>query len=122
MSNLNADPAPPPNDKALPARVLAALGMAGLGALVAVLALTFLPPNFVAQLLGPGIPSANASNPGSRNAALEARRHRHADALIAQHGTYVSDPYGCLYMFQYLNATLSLVPVRDENQRQVCTP
>lgn len=123
MSSLNAspaNPATPPTAKPLLTRVLAALGTAGLGAFAVLMALSFLPPNFVAQLLAPAIPSAIASDAGAGNTAMEARRHRLADALHVQHGTYVSDPYGCLYMFQYLEAKLSLTPVRDEHGSRVC--
>lgn len=102
------------------ARTLGALATAAAGALAVVMALAFLPSNFVSQLLSPLLPSAIASEETRPTGPATARSHRLADALHAQHGTYVSDPYGCLYVFQYLDAKLSLTPVRDENRQQVC--
>ncbi len=64
--------------------------------------------------------SADASSHAPAIDPAQARLHRLADALPVQHGTYVRDPYGCLYMFQYLAGSLSVTPVKDGNGQPVC--
>lgn len=120
MSTLNASPAAPTKGKARVTRTLGTLATAASGALAVVIALAFLPSNFVSQLLSPLLPSAIASEETFITGAGGARGHRLTDALHAEHGTYVSDPYGCLYVFQYLDSRLSLMPLRDENRHHIC--
>lgn len=122
MSTLNASPATPPNSRTLWARALGALGSAGAGALAVIVVLAFLPPqsDLVSDLLAPAIPSALALEADSRPVMSEMRRHRRNDAGTAQHGMYVRDPYGCLYMFQYIGARLTLVQVVDDHSQPVC--
>lgn len=120
MSTLNASPVTPADRKPLVMRTLTALATAGAGALAVVMGLAFLPSNFVSQILGPLLPDAVTGAQQGGQRASSPHTHRLDDALHAQHGTFVSDPYGCLYVFQYLDATLSLTPVRDEHRQQVC--
>jgi hypothetical protein len=67
------------------------------------------------------ISSAAASgNGGSPFSPAEARKHSLSDARIAVHGMFVKDPYGCVYVFQYLAARLSLTPILDEQEQPIC--
>jgi hypothetical protein len=85
----------------------------------AALALLFYPPTFeaVRGLLAKPISSAIAADDTS---LAQRRKHRITDARTAVHGMFVKDPYGCVYMFEYVSAQLSLTPVRDEHGEPVC--
>jgi hypothetical protein len=85
-------------------------------------ALMFYPPAFeaVQTLLLQPISSAIASDNDRSLAPSEVRKQRVTDAKTAVHGMYVKDPYGCVYMFQYVSAQLSLAPVVDEQKQPVC--
>jgi hypothetical protein len=91
------------------------------GCLCALFALLFYPPAFDAArtLLPQPISSAIASNNKSL-APAEVRKQRLTEAKAVVHGMYVKDPYGCVYMFQYVSAQLSLAPVLDEQKQPVC--
>lgn len=122
MSTLNTSPVAHLLTTSFWKRVLVTLGIAAAGALAVIMVLAFVPPqsNFLSGLFAPAIPSAQAFGNDSQLIVSEARRHRQQDAKTAQHGMYVRDPYGCLYMFQYVGAQLSLAQVRDDRNQPVC--
>jgi len=97
-------------------RLLVALGAAGL----ALLALMAYPPAYESarMMLARPIPSAMASD--NTLSPSEARRQKVSTARAVVHGTYLKDPYGCVYMVEYVAAKLSLSPVLDEQRRPVC--
>lgn len=115
MSTLQAEQAADSDGKPTPKRILATMGAGAAGALAVLVVLA---------LLGLGArPAPTSAEPAVRPGHMspaDARRHRHSDALHAQHGTYVRDPYGCLYMFQYLVGSLSLAPVQNEAGQLIC--
>ncbi|WP_136419393.1 MULTISPECIES: hypothetical protein [Oxalobacteraceae] len=90
-----------------------------LGTLVA---LSFYPPTLEAarSLLPQPISNAIASQNGKYLSPAEARKQHLSEAGTAVHGMYIKDPYGCVYMFQYVSASLSLIPVVSEHGKQVC--
>lgn len=114
------------NDKAadsLPSPPLwkRALSVLGSGVLV-VVALMFYPPAFESarMLLARPIPNAIASDDGNFISPTSARRQQVSDAKPVVHGTYLQDPYGCIYMVEYVAATLSVAPVLDERRQPRC--
>lgn len=84
------------------------------------LALLFYPPAFESarMLLARPISSALASD--TVISPSEARRQRISSARPVVHGTYLKDPYGCVYMVEYVGAKLSLSPLLDDRQQPVC--
>lgn len=90
-----------------------------LGTLVA---FSFYPPALEAarSLLPQPISNAFASQNGKYLSPAEARKQHLSEAGTAVHGMYIKDPYGCVYMFQYVSASLSLVPVVSEHGKQIC--
>lgn len=118
MSTLQAGQAEEPGDKPPYKPGLTTVSAAAGGAAAVLVALVVL------ALLGFGqahvTSGAETDVRRGHPSPAEARRHRQADALYAQHGTYVRDPYGCVYMFQYLAGSLSLAPVQDEHGELIC--
>lgn len=119
MSFLNEKPAVQHSHTPLWKRAAVILGSSSLCALFA---LVFYPPAFEAarSLIAQPISSAIASDNGRFVSPAQARRQQLGEASIAVHGMYVKDPYGCVYMFQYVSAQLSLTPVLDEQRQPVC--
>lgn len=108
-----------PSRKSWRQRALVAL--AGIAA-CALIALLFIPSAFerASRLFVEPASGAMAAGSNQFISPAEARAQKLAAAKTAVHGMFVKDPYGCVYMFQYLSAQLSLTPVLDENNRQVC--
>lgn len=95
--------------------------LVALGGLCAVmLALMFYPPAYESarMLLARPISSAIASD--SFISPAEARRQQVSSARPVVHGTYLKDPYGCVYVVEYVGAKLSLSPVLDDRRQPVC--
>lgn len=88
-----------------------------LGALAALL--LFPPALEAARSLFPQ-PIANAFAGQDGMSPAEARKQRIAEARTAVHGMYIKDPYGCVYMFQYVAARLYLTPVLGDHGQQLC--
>lgn len=99
-----------------------ALVILGGSAAFTLFVLTFFPSEFelVSRMVARPISSAVASDGADFISPREARAQRLSRAKTAVHGMYVKDPYGCVYMFQYLSAHLTLVPVLDEHRQPVC--
>lgn len=99
-----------------------ALIVAG-GIAVLLTALMCYPPAYESarMLLFRPISSAIASDAGRDMSPSGIRRQQVAQARMVVHGTYLKDPYGCVYMVEYLASTLSLTPVLDNERQQVCT-
>lgn len=95
--------------------------LVALGGLCAVmLALMFYPPAYESarMLLARPISSAIASD--SFISPAKARRQQFSSARPVVHGTYLKDPYGCVYVVEYVGAKLSLSPVLDDRRQPVC--
>ncbi|HYD62243.1 MAG TPA: hypothetical protein VEC35_17915 [Noviherbaspirillum sp.] len=99
-------------------RALAVLGCA----ILVLVALMFYPPAFESarMMLARPISSAIASDAGTIISPSSARRQQVSNAKAVVHGTYLKDPYGCVYMVEYVAAMLSVVPVLDEQRQPVC--
>lgn len=100
-------------------RLLVALG----GICLVLLALMFYPPAYESarMLLSRPISSAIASDASGVISPSSARRQQVTAARSVVHGTYVKDPYGCIYMVEYVAAKLSLSPVLDDYRQPVCS-
>jgi hypothetical protein len=100
-------------------RALAVLG----GAMLILFALMLYPPAFESarMLLARPISSAIASDAGKIISPSSARRQQVSEAKAVVHGTYLKDPYGCIYMVEYVAVKLSVVPVLDEQLQPVCS-
>ena len=100
-------------------RMLVALGGAGL----LLLAFMSYPPAYESarMLLFRPISSAMASDADAVLSPSDARRQQVATARTVVHGSYLKDPYGCVYVVEYVGAKLSLSPMLDERQQPVCT-
>jgi hypothetical protein len=99
-------------------RMLVALGSICL----VLLALLFYPPAYESarMLLSRPISSAIASDTSGVISPSSARRQQVSEARSVVHGTYVKDPYGCIYMVEYVAAQLTLSPVLDDQRQPVC--
>lgn len=119
MSNLREQAAAPPSRKRF---WLHAYFMVATACASGLVALVFFPAAFeqADDRIGYPISNADTSDHGKYISPEETRLQKLSDAKTAVHGMYVKDPYGCVYMFQYLSAQLSLTPVLDAHQRQVC--
>jgi hypothetical protein len=93
----------------------------GTGA-TALLVLTFFPPAFesLRYLSTQPIASAFASGAQESAASVQIRGRQIAQAQTVAHGSFVKDPYGCVYVFQYIAARLILEPVLDAYKQPVC--
>lgn len=108
----------------LPRLLLWKRALAVLGAGILVLAALMLyPPAYESAriLLTRPISSAMASDASRIISPSSARRQQVSDARAVVHGSYLKDPYGCVYMVQYVAAKLSLMPVLDEKRQPVCS-
>lgn len=85
-------------------------------------ALMCYPPAYEAAriLLSQPIPAAVAADADGTMSPAEARRQQAATARAVVHGTYLKDPYGCIYMVEYVGAKLSLAPLLDDRRQPVC--
>lgn len=119
MGNMNQEPAVLRSPKPLWMRAIILFCAAAGSALFAV---AFYPPMFdaVRSMLAQPISNALAADHDASPSPAQARQHRITDAKTAVHGMFVKDPYGCVYMFQYVSAQLSLVPVLDEHKQALC--
>lgn len=119
MSKLNMKSAPPASCKPFWLRTFIVLGSVGA---TGILALAFFPDarQHAGDVVAHSISSAIASDYDTFVSPAEARKQRLSEAKTAVHGMYVKDAYGCIYMFQYLSARLSVTPVLDERQQPVC--
>ncbi|HJV85523.1 MAG TPA: hypothetical protein VJ698_08580 [Noviherbaspirillum sp.] len=94
--------------------------VAGGCAVGAVAVLFLFPPALEAARSVLPQPITNAFAAQESMSPAEARKQQIAQARTAVHGSYIKDPYGCVYMFQYVAARLYLVSVLDERGQQVC--
>jgi len=87
------------------------------------LALMVYPPAYESarMLLSRPISSAIASNASDLISPAAARRQQITSARAVVHGSFLKDPYGCIYMVEYIGAKLSLSPLLDEQRQPVCT-
>lgn len=99
-------------------RALAVLG----GGVALLVALMFYPPAYESarMLLARPISSAIASDAGKLISPSSARRQQISEAQPVVHGTYLRDPYGCIYMVEYVAAKLSVAPVLDGQRQPIC--
>ncbi|OWW19834.1 hypothetical protein [Noviherbaspirillum denitrificans] len=99
-------------------RMLVAIG----GICTILLALMWYPPAYESAriLLARPISAAVAADSDGVITPADARRQRAASARAVVHGTYLKDPYGCVYMVEYVGAKLSLAPLLDDRGQPVC--
>ena len=99
-------------------RILLTLG----AGVVTLVALMFYPPAYESArlLLARPISSAMASDANAVISPSSARRQQVSDAHPVVHGSYLKDPYDCVYMVEYVGAKLSVSPVLNERQEAVC--
>jgi len=99
-------------------RTAVVLGCIGLALAV----LLSYPPAFESarMLFGKLVANTGAPQGDSLLSPAEVRRQQLSHASTAVHGSFVKDAYGCVYVFQYIAAKLTLTPVFDDQNRPVC--
>lgn len=119
MGNLNEIPA-----VHSPTRLpwLLALTVPGIAAICMSAAVVSYPAGFdlAGMLISQTVSTANASESEKPQSPTNAHKQQVATATTATHGMFVKDPYGCVYVFQYVAAQLTLTPMMDEHNQHIC--
>lgn len=95
--------------------------LVAIGGICAVLlALMFYPPAYESARMLLARPISSALAADAVISPAEARRQQISSARPVVHGTYLRDPYGCVYVVEYIGAKLSLSPLLDDRRQPVC--